>query len=486
MTQLALPSVTSIVEADEFIAGHSDAVQHAAIIHLNAFEVDFWNKSLSLRRLLLLKRLFRSNPAVETRFRERRDIHLQAIGGNDEPSRVHLFAYVKAFSLINRANGGCFGGGKVHRFLDLGCSPGGFSSYVLKHNWGAQGVGVTLPDEEDRIPVQIDSDLLANYDVRYTDVVAFVARSTETDTPPAILAHDGSPVRYDLVIAGAFPVLQGAIPWWRRTQLVFAQLILIFANISKGGSAIVAINTKAFLWTVDVIGMLRQCFETVTAHKTGRLHAVRTSCYLVCRGFRATSEEVDRFTGRLHGALLFLAAVPMESSQDDNGRWEYKHGPEDTPLVSGQSAAEIFTVHHRFVLDLFEPLWEVQYNAIRVDLAGVLVDLYGAEAGIPKYAESDGFDSPTDVQHEAVEHSLATSFRPWPHRQPTASPDDYTAHHPDTIWRSRGRGQAFSQSGQGPPEGLFGRRRSQTSAANSSSTGYHPVEKLWDSTSRHR
>lgn len=484
MAQLRTPTVASIAEADEFVINHSVALQHNAVVNLNPFEIRLWDQSLPYRRLLLLKSLYRHHAAVDQRFDERRDIHLRALDLNTVPSRVHLVAFWRAFAFLDHANANCFGSGHVRRFLDLGCAPGGFSQWLLQHNRDVYGVGVTLPVEEAGIPLQIDSAFLANFRVCYDDLIRLATASMESGVPVQIHLPDDHHEPYDLVIAGAYLVLQRQKPWWQRMQMVLSQTLIIISNIAADGTAVVSISTKLFLWIVDLIGMLRQCFKTVTAHKTGRLHAVRTSCYLICRGFRATPEEVEWFTARLHSALRYLVVVSAEWYIDEDGIWHCDRKSEDLPLLSGESADTVFDTQHRFVLELFEPLWNMQYDAIRVDFAKILIEEHGESAGIPNQSPDDDGNGAAAIVTQADVDWLATAsnapfrFREWHHRSRPLHPISSTidrstsqsASQTSTSWRSRERSQTFSQatSGTSLPENLFGPRRRSNPADSDS------------------
>ncbi|PCH37044.1 hypothetical protein WOLCODRAFT_92246 [Wolfiporia cocos MD-104 SS10] len=371
------PRITSITDVDSLVSNTSDSTLSDRVAYLNPFERRFWDSSLPHRHLLHIKDLYRTHPAVDRQFKQRRDLHLDALQ-SQTPSIVHLRAFEKAFSEINRAYGGCFGGGQIKRFLDLGCSPGGFSTWLMKSNGGAHGVGITLPEEDAGFPLSIDPTLCASagYQVQYRDIIQMVRESVTVDGNPTILPRDDSPnsdepTAFDLVVAGAFRTLQGHTRWWYRMQLSFSQLLIVLSNTAQGGSCVFALSTKPFLWIVDTIGVMRQCFESVTAHKGGKLHAVRTFRYLVCRGFHASAEELALITGRIRVAMKFLEDV----AESDAQRWS----PEDVPLLSGQSASEIFEAQHQFVLELLEPLWEAQFQAIRASFANILASENGGE-----------------------------------------------------------------------------------------------------------
>ncbi|EED82245.1 predicted protein [Postia placenta Mad-698-R] len=399
---IEVPSFTSIHEVDSFIAQSLDIQLDEDGVDVKRLEGRFWNESVLYRRLRLLKQIYGQNPAVDKRFDSNRQAHLRRINENRDTIprdshmengshiRIHAQAFEYGFSAINNANSRCFGGGRIVRFLDLGCSPGGFSSWLLKNNPGVEGVGITLPDERSQFPLQIDPAFLTigKYQVRYADIIDIVSVSPGDGALPIIESKHSLRQPYDLVIAGAFPTMQDSTPWGYRTQLLVAQVFLIIANTAPGGSAIVLIKTKPILLHLDIIGLLRQAFDSISAHKAGKLHAVRSSCYLVCRGFHASAEEIERMAGKLRYALQWLGEKALAMSSETGGSSTAGYNF----LLSADSPEQVFDTNDRFVLNLLRPVWKSQYDAIHTDLAKVLVAEYGATAG--SVATHSGTDEP--------------------------------------------------------------------------------------------
>lgn len=479
-----ISNITTIAEVDALIARSEDDALSDLAIRLSPFERRFWHDSPGHRRLLRLKEMFRCHPAVDKRFRERRGIHIEASLSNASPA-VHVYAFERAFSAVNDAVSGHFGGGKVTRFLDMGCAPGGFSSWLMKNNPGAQGVGVTLPDEEATFPIRIDSALSSTrgYHLQRLNIITSVMKSVELGTIPVMDMHVGHRGElYDLVIAGAFPTMQGHIPWWSRVQLSLSQLLVALNATAPGGSCVLPINTKPFQWIVDVIGMFRQLFNTVIAYKDVKFHAVRTTCYLVCTGFHGTAEEIAYFSGKLRDALTFLDTVAKEAQAADSRRGAvdmteeadvdednygaHRASPEDLSLFSGESAAQIYDEHYRFVLDIFEPLWDIQYDAIRREFEDILRsgDQYGAQGkirgGNRRSFGSEYVKSTVDVAQTGSPSSV------WrPKRRRAATMDDAVTDHLQGIEDNR-----FSRiGGQFRPK-IYGTTFGHSSQADTSSS----------------
>ncbi|KAH9924131.1 hypothetical protein B0H21DRAFT_152602 [Amylocystis lapponica] len=389
-----MPAVLLRNDVDRIISNEEPPI---SLTHnLNSHELFFWEHSIQHRRLLHIKHLFRTHPAVDAQFNERSNKYSQS-SYTETMLLVYLRSYERAFVEVNRANAGCFDGGRVRKFLDLGCSPGGTSYWLLKANRDAIGLGLTLPDEEAKFPMSGKPAAIGRkrYLVRYENIITLAMGAVAEGLNPVVkldedlgygvVFADLNDHPYDLVIAGAFPTLEGQIPWWLRVQLLLSQVLIIMSNVAPDGACVVVINTKPFMWVVDLIGMLRASFLSVAACKSGRFHAKRSSCYIVCRGFRATEQDVRDYTSRIRAALQHLDHVAYESRLD-GGEADTKlgvpgvvpqglrtaSGYEDLPLLSGQSASSIFQAQSRFVLDLFEPMWDAQFAAIRTEFAGIL------------------------------------------------------------------------------------------------------------------
>lgn len=327
----------------------------------------------------------------------------------------HLLSFSRAFSDINeQLPNHPFGDDKVKTFLDLGFSPGGFSSWLIENNpLYRGGLGITLPDAKAAYARPDENKVWAakalksrNYGMRFGDINEFVEGCINEGKEPWInlkvnsdtlgigldTRHEG----YDLVIAGAFPTLEGRIPILRRAQLALSQLYIVLTNTRPGGSCVMVCNTKTFSWILEVIGVLRRAFESVTALKGKLLHSTRSSCYLVCQGFRrrigdgdggvgnSEGTDVDDYKQQVQDVLGWIkerlaeteagftskASQEEESGGDSDGE-EVEEGQGMTGPATRMSllpeyadADALYEGEHAALLDLFEPIWESQCRAM--------------------------------------------------------------------------------------------------------------------------
>lgn len=307
---------------------------------ISPFERRINEDSTLFRSLTDAKASYGSSSAVETKFQHNRT----AFG---QPSQLFMRQFSASFDIINRHVNGLFDNNQVKRFLDLGCAPGGFSKWLLEHNSDAFGVGVTLPADKSRVDMDVRGTPMENlerYKLEYADV-------TQIDQSTALLS---SAAPYNLIIAGAFPTGQ-QVPVHIRQGLLLSQLLHIISHLEDGGSSVIVVNTKPRTWIAEVVEMLCSLFSSVNAVKSKELHATRSSCYLICTGFHAVSEKIPIYMQQIRMVL----DSTHEISLDDNG---------ERCLCSSESWAELYTRAHAHMLELFEPIWKIQLEAIASEM----------------------------------------------------------------------------------------------------------------------
>lgn len=343
----------------------------------NLFLRKFADASPIYVRLRQLKILYGAHPATEEQFLANKRRMLSSAAGGDP--LVHLRGYAKALNDINYAHRHIFGGGRVKRFLDLGCSPGGFSDWLLQHNPDAVGLGITLPDEDASWEIVVEGTRLveSRYTLRFADIISLVHGCVSKGEDPTIRLEDDSspsPDPFDLVICGAFPTM-GRISRKDRTRLSLGQCLIMLRNLAPGGNALIVINTKTFRWIVELLAILRQCFHEVAPAKGKKLHLQRSSCYVVCTGFHGPSAQVDQFAESLRRVLVELGKMPEPKAGSGSDGGEDESEPDEMTAEDKLKAAErfhllplsydaLFEAEHKVTLQIFEPMWEIQTESI--------------------------------------------------------------------------------------------------------------------------
>lgn len=251
---------------------------------LGQFESKIYEYSSSLQRLRVIKRLYGTDTRVSEEFALRRSQYRF-----EAPQSMFRDQFEAIFADIDKTVGGVFSEGLIYKFLDLGCAPGGFSKYILDHNPDAQGLGITLS----HIPVSLHGTSLADtdrYNVREGDLTELnfdTGSSKSKYIPPSARSKQLDPQGYGLIIAGAFATgLGGYATPASRATLALSQLGAILSTLQPRGTSVIVATTKPFLWNVEIFAVLRQVFDRIVPAKHSRLHAIRSSCYFVCIGFR--------------------------------------------------------------------------------------------------------------------------------------------------------------------------------------------------------
>jgi len=237
------------------------------------------------------------------------------------------------------------------------------------------------------------------YRVIYQDIISLVLTSLLENQKPLIqfdLDEDGASdpeanQQFDLIIAGAFPILRGYTPWWERVQLVYSQLLLLFHNVAHGGNFIILLNTRACRWLVEVLSLLRISFRSVSTFKSRRQHQERSTSYFVCKGFNAAEELKAQYINQLSDALLrldevakFCRAKPEweEYTKYRASSW-MPHSPPYPDVnsdldcgsrmyvanLSSISDKELFDAEHRPFLNLLEKSWTLQVTGMSESIA---------------------------------------------------------------------------------------------------------------------
>lgn len=251
-------------------------------LRLSTFEQRYAAMHPFYIKLLQAKRCYGTNPAVSQGYDERR--------ANQQASNQQAY-FQKQFALIMKAidSHSFFSAGRVSRFLDLGCAPGGFSRYILTENPKSFGQGITLPHEKLTLNTSsFPADARSRFECFKVDIldIDFSSGVIPGEKANQRLNKDG----YDLIIAGAFPT--GQIVTQRiRALVAFAQLHAILIHLEAGGNCIFLLNTKVYLWIMEILVVLRTVFHTICSKKHPKIHADRSSAYFVCFGYKRVESQ---------------------------------------------------------------------------------------------------------------------------------------------------------------------------------------------------
>ncbi|KAI1360926.1 hypothetical protein F5Y08DRAFT_343154 [Xylaria arbuscula] len=186
------------------------------------------------------------------------------------------------------------------RILDMGMAPGAFLQLAMEMNPDALAHAFTLPVENGGLEVQVALDSNAAT-IELVDV-NMLAADLGVDVIPQYHpdAHKFSPRKlyphdiFHLAICDAqvpSSNLQDAYrKRYEQTRLMYAQLAIALDHMGVGGSMLVFIH-KIEAW--DSIMLIRSfcMFSDVKLFKPTKVHAKRSSCYMVATNIQSKHEE---------------------------------------------------------------------------------------------------------------------------------------------------------------------------------------------------
>ncbi|TFK49426.1 hypothetical protein OE88DRAFT_1757165 [Heliocybe sulcata] len=241
------------------------------------------------------------------------------------------------------------------------CCPGGFTSYVLRKNRYAKGVGVSLPAQEGGHALLLDYSLRSRLDLYSADVTGYQLGPYLIDHPrlspiPLQLRFtsfghaflDGHQLRTQVSDYGA--------PWDIH-RLLLSQLILALRIIRGGGSMVVKLSHPERVLTAQILYMLDILSEKLVIYKPGSMHATRGTFYAVAIGVGNGLEGV-----RLPQMLRGLQDLWVETTfGGELGQGRYMT-PSD--LNFAITVEDLEQTYLDRLIELGRNVWDVQAHAL--------------------------------------------------------------------------------------------------------------------------
>ncbi|KAJ7855989.1 hypothetical protein B0H14DRAFT_3644934 [Mycena olivaceomarginata] len=158
------------------------------------------------------------------------------------------------------------------RFLDLGCCPGGFTSYILSKNPHASGVGISLPVERGGHACLLEEPHLRRFELHWADL----------------------------------------------TQYQLGPLIVGLVSASVGGTIVLKQSKPERLITAQLIFLLDVLCADVRTWKPICMHSTRSTFYLVGKAFRLGWQAMQ--WDYILGGLMNLWVQLCYAGPDGKGR----------------------------------------------------------------------------------------------------------------------------------------------------------------------
>lgn len=200
------------------------------------------------------------------------------------------------------------------KFLDLGCAPGGFSSYLLEDPRCKMGFGVTLPSTAGGFPMRLRRP---NYFLQQGDLFELgpsdlVAREVH------ICICDAQYLRNEVAWDEKYRGVRCRSKQHGVWALLIKQFWLGLTRLEQGGVLIFRFGWRdgpptdlATIWykkcTLRLFSLLHDLFKQVKEVKSDYFNALQSSFYVCCSGFdkrKFDNREVAKLFGNLFNHLV--------------------------------------------------------------------------------------------------------------------------------------------------------------------------------------
>ncbi|KAF9027824.1 hypothetical protein BDZ89DRAFT_987059 [Hymenopellis radicata] len=248
--------------------------------------------------------------------------------------------------------------GRQFRFLDLGCCPGGFSTYILKKNKTSTGLGVSLPPDAGGHAFLMDPVLQERYSVIFSNIVQFQLGlepvfypythplPTFPPLPPQLTSRE-----YDLILLDAHQLRNqvdaGAL-------LAVSQIIIALSTTKVEGSTIVMkLSNAETPYTARILFMLYMLSSSLIAYKPYLMHRTKATFYAIARGVGGGAVRhsyLQRFLPQFQ--TLWKELLTRQNSM---------FGNHDLDFIASDSD---LIAYAPILNDLCRGVWEVQKNAL--------------------------------------------------------------------------------------------------------------------------
>nr|GAT49855.1 predicted protein [Mycena chlorophos] len=176
------------------------------------------------------------------------------------------------------------------RFLDLGCCPGGFTSYILAKNPNARGAGISLPVENGGHACLLSQTQLDRFDLHWADMTRFQLGAVLIDDP-ALQDLPIEPENFDLVLIDGHPLRTSDSPRLSKAfdllsdRLLISQLLIGLAAARMGSTIILKASKPERLVTSQLMFLMDLLCADVRTWKPVCIHSTRDTFYVVGKGF---------------------------------------------------------------------------------------------------------------------------------------------------------------------------------------------------------
>ncbi|KAJ7481119.1 hypothetical protein B0H11DRAFT_2024310 [Mycena galericulata] len=249
------------------------------------------------------------------------------------------------------------------RFLDLGCCPGGFTSYILSKNYSAQGLGISSEIENGGHKFLLEDRHRNRFKIYYADLTYYRLGPLPTSVTPNNKTLHSLPFdtnkRFDVVLLDGHQLRKhpSARPGdWDR--LLVSQIIIGLQAAKKGGTLVIKLADAEQINTAKLLHMFDLLSASLETFKPRYMHATRGTFYAVAKGV-GEGRGASRLLS-LVDALKELWVDLTIGGADGAGR---TLNEEDLDFII--STADVRQAKNLDrLIDLSRSVWEVQARAL--------------------------------------------------------------------------------------------------------------------------
>ncbi|CAE6537077.1 unnamed protein product [Rhizoctonia solani] len=318
-----------------------------------------------LRLLNAIRAMGWSSSDVDNHFREQR-FNADYVKDEDTDNRWAKFMY-DSLGNMDLANKRFV---RTDRFLDLGCNPGGYSSYILRTCPYASGMGISLPVEDAGYGCAIPDVLRPRIEVREMDL-------TLIDLAPNLPKPDVSHIRgsralalhlvplpfhrheFDFVVCDAHHLRlhpDNEIRTWNWNRVLISQILLALRAVQGGGTIFLKLPRVECALTARILIAFTRISGSTRSVKSKLLHIKRGSFYLLAQGIRTYTLAYRQFVAGLE-KLWHIMTFGGPRGFGREMTWD-----EQDLITPWDNVMSPIGVNH--IARLGNPMWEIQYKAL--------------------------------------------------------------------------------------------------------------------------
>ncbi|CAE6380329.1 unnamed protein product [Rhizoctonia solani] len=250
----------------------------------------------------------------------------------------------------------------THRFLDIGCCPGGYSTLVMNRCPNATGMGISLPVPSGGHGLAIPAPLLPRLELRLADLTMFDLAPDWSDKPPPALPLQPIPFNrntFDLVICDAHyrqpQPINDPRPW-NGTRLLVSQLLLALCAVHPGGRILLTLWRVESPLTAQILLALDRISTSTNTLKSRSIHEQRPTFYVLAMGIQTNSSEYTILVYSLK-KLWWIMTFGEEGGQGRDVNWIEKEMIAPWDEVMSEAGLALIS---RFGA----PVWDIQCNGL--------------------------------------------------------------------------------------------------------------------------